>query len=75
LDGEYTESPTPARAAQAIDLAIFDDLSAIDSEDADAMFDPEALASLAHEWAADDESLTLEQAENLGLIAIPENAS
>ncbi|MBZ0288600.1 MAG: toll/interleukin-1 receptor domain-containing protein, partial [Anaerolineae bacterium] len=65
----------PARPAQAINLAIFDNLSAIDSEAADALFDLDALAPLAHELAADDESLTLEQAVNLGLVAIPENAS
>jgi hypothetical protein len=68
------EMPLPTKAVENFNVAIFDNLSALDSEAADALFDLDALAPLAHEFATGEESLTLEQAVKLGLVAIPENA-
>lgn len=63
-----------SRSQAGINLDIFDNLDALDAEAADALFDPDALAELAEPPASETESLSLEQAVSLGLVAIPENS-
>jgi TIR domain len=67
------ESAAPeAEAAvdSAFDPAIFDHLRDIDESEADAMFDPDAVASLVEEMPLPDKAVTFEEAQALGLIDV-----
>ncbi len=51
-----------------LDLSIFDQLGAIDTDDADDLFNPEAMAKLANESRRGRGPISYDEARNLGIV-------
>ncbi len=51
-----------------LDLSIFDQLSALDADDADALFNPDELAKLASESRRGRGPISYDEARNLGIV-------
>jgi hypothetical protein len=64
---EIIQKETTQVSVDDFDLAFFDQLGSLDLNAAEALFAPDAIAE---QLAADDDSLTYDEAEKLGLVSI-----
>jgi TIR domain len=66
---QSTSSPSTAEAA-VIDMSILDHLREVDESEADALFDPDAVASMVEDLPLPNKDVTYEEAKALGLIDV-----